>query len=546
MNSISIDFLSNKASPTAHLQYLPNTAFNVTYAALVANRIGPVIKTLGVATDESGRFKLQIPRRTEALKITTNLNKAVSCFPLGAKYLFRMSGADIRLHRMVLLSNRLGIDTSGLDHIPVGPGENRVKGHQLGPGKASRAMAMAHIAMFEAANSVLGGYASYTQLSGTKGNASVVAAVAQANHDVLVALYPSHKPRLDGILAGQLSQIANGDPKKAGISLGKRSAEKILSLRKNDNSSLPDQTVGVDYKPSDLPGAWRPDPISKLTVALGSQWGKVKPFVIPSGSHFRNPPPPVLSSLDYNASYDEVKCLGGDGINTPTVRSNTQTQTGIYWAYDGTPSLCAPPRLYNQIAVVVAHERGIAAMRLLHLLTLMNVAMADSGIASWESKYFYRFWRPVTAIREAEIGTGPSKLGDTNKNTVGDPNWSPLGAPASNVSNGVNFTPPFPSYPSGHATFGGVLFQILRRYIGTDDVPFTFISDELNGETIDHQGQHRPSLPRTYNRLSDAEEENGQSRIYLGIHWSFDKTAGIQMGNNIANYVFDNLYKPKN
>jgi hypothetical protein len=127
---------------------------------------------------------------------------------------------------------------------------------------------------------------------------------------------------------------------------------------------------------------------------------------------------------------------------------------------------------------------------------------------------------------------------------VGDINFSPLGAPASNTNNSPNFTPPFPAYPSGHATFGGAIFQVMRREFGTDNVQFTFVSDEFNGVTLANNGQPRPLLPRTFNNFTQAEEENGQSRIYLGIHWSFDKTAGITMGNQVGDWVFDHVYQP--
>jgi hypothetical protein len=108
----------------------------------------------------------------------------------------------------------------------------------------------------------------------------------------------------------------------------------------------------------------------------------------------------------------------------------------------------------------------------------------------------------------------------------------------------VNFTPPFPAYPSGHAGFGGALFQTLRRFYGTDDIGFTFVSDELNGETLDNEDNPRPLRPRSFSSLSEAEEENGQSRIYLGIHWSFDKTGGIAQGQSVADWVFDHLFLP--
>ena len=126
--------------------------------------------------------------------------------------------------------------------------------------------------------------------------------------------------------------------------------------------------------------------------------------------------------------------------------------------------------------------------------------------------------------------------------TTGDPTFMPLGAPASNLV-GPNFTPPFPAYPSGHACFGGALFQTLRRFYGTDHVRFTFVSDEYNGTTHANDGTVRPYIPRTFTSFSQAEEENGQSRIYLGIHWAFDKTEGIAQGRRVANYVYDHAFR---
>jgi hypothetical protein len=278
-------------------------------------------------------------------------------------------------------------------------------------------------------------------------------------------------------------------------------------------------------------------------MALGVQWGQVRPFVLSSPERFRVPPPPALGSAEYAEAYNEVKRLGGDGLTTPTERTPDQTFAGIFWAYDGTPALCAPPRLYNQIAMHIANERETDVVDLARLLALVHVAMADAGIAIWESKYFYRFWRPVTAIREADVGTGQTGLGDDNPATAGDPSFTPLGAPASNFD-GPNFTPPFPAYPSGHAGFGGALFQVLRTFYGTDAIPFTFVSDEYNGVTLDNRGLVRPLHPRSFRTLSEAEEENGQSRIYLGIHFAFDKTDGIEQGRRVADYVMRNAFTP--
>jgi len=441
--------------------------------------------------------------------------------------------------------NQIAIDASGLDHTPVAPGETRVFGEQLGPHRASRAMAIVHLAVFEVVNAVEGDFKSYIGLPHAKLGTSLQVGVAQAARDTLAALFPSQAASFDTLLAEELDEIPEGRLKTNGIALGKRAASAILAARANDGSQRPEPHVGIEFLTSNDPGKWRQDPISLIPLALGAYWGDVKPFVLERGDQFRSPPPPRLDSADYAAAYNEVKTLGGDGLLTPTTRTPEQTQIGTFWAYDGTPSLCAPPRLYNQITMRIAHKMGTDndVVELGRLLALVNVAMADAGIAVWESKYYYQYWRPVIGIRESDEHTGPSGLGDGNPATAGDPTYSPLGAPASNLT-GPNFTPPFPAYPSGHAGFGGALFEMLRNFYRTDRIPFTFVSDEFNGVTRDNAGNVRPIVERSFSSLSQAEEENGQSRIYLGIHWSFDKTEGIAQGRLVADYVFKNILRP--
>jgi len=436
--------------------------------------------------------------------------------------------------------NEIAVNASGVDHTPVAPGEQRVFGEQLGPCRAARAMAIVHIAMFDVVNAIAGGFKSYTGIPAARPGASMSLAIAQTAHDTLSRLFPSQKPSFDQLLAEDIAQLG---AQPDAITLGRREAKAILSIRSNDGSQIPEPRVGVDFITSDLEGKWRQDPVSLIPLALGAHWGEVTPFVLPSGSQFRLPPPPAMTDPAYTAAYNEAKDVGGDGITTSTQRTAEQTNIAFFWAYDGTPSLCAPPRFYNQITVHIADQMGLGEVQLARLLALANVAMADAGIALWDSKFFYQCWRPITAIRESDPGTGPTGHGDGNADTIGDTDFMPLGAPASNLS-GPNFTPPFPAYPSGHAGFGGALFQTLRRFFGTDNIAFTIVSDELNGVTKDNAGNVRPLLPRSFSSFSQAEEENGQSRIYLGIHWKFDKTEGIAQGRQVGDFVFKRIFQP--
>src|SRR6266542_3266596 len=158
--------------------------------------------------------------------------------------------------------NEIAINASGLDHTPVAPGEPRVYGEQFGPCRAARAMAIVHIAMFDTVNAVVGDYESYTGVRAPSGPLSLSAALSQAAHDTLAALFPSQAASFDARLAEDLAQINNKSAKANGVALGQRAAAAILALRINDGSEVPEPRVGIEHITSDLPGHWRQDPIS--------------------------------------------------------------------------------------------------------------------------------------------------------------------------------------------------------------------------------------------------------------------------------------------
>ncbi len=433
--------------------------------------------------------------------------------------------------------NEIALDTTAIDHTPVQPGQNRIFGEQYGPARSSRAMAIVHIALFEAVNAETHRYQSYTGFRGITGPASLDLAIAQAGHDALVYLYPSQAPRLDAILAVDAQRIAGAPASlQAGRALGQAAAKSITALRDSDGAQVPDPSVGGSFTPIGGVGHWSPDPVSKLTVYLGAYWGQVKPFTLNAGDQFRAPAPPALTDPAYTAAFAQVKTLGGDPrFGTATTRTADQTIQAIFWSYDGTPALCAPPRLYNQVARAIALEHGLRDVsEAARMLALINTSMADAAIAAWDSKWHYQFWRPVTAVRSAD------QAGNTAVKP--DPAWYPLGGQATNTR-GPNFTPPFPAYVSGHATIGGALFQILRHYY-PDATPFAFISDEWNGLNKDINGTTRPLRPLEFSSLTDAERQNAESRVWLGVHWQFDADQGIIMGNKVGDWVWGHAFQP--
>lgn len=441
---------------------------------------------------------------------------------------------------VILEWNAVALEANRVDHTPSLGGQYE----QRGPTATARAMAIVHAAMYDAYNSVKRVGEAY-QVSPTARmtrNANADAAVASAAFRTLSALFPSQTTTFAQALRRTLARVPNGAAENRGVTLGNFVGNRYLLLRQNDGS----ENAGP-YVPEGT-GTGFFQTFAGEPAALDPNWGEVTPFGLTSGDQFQADAPPALDSQEYADAYNEVWVKGAadaetadrDGDGQPD-RTAEETIIGIYWGYDGVPGLGTPPRLYNQIARTIAAQEGNTEAENARMFALVNLAMADAGIASWETKYTYDVWRPNRGIQQ--VGPNGESLDDGNPDTQAEADWQPLGAPATYP--GANFTPPFPAYTSGHATFGAALFETLRQFYGTDDISFTFTSDEYNGVTVGADGQVRPKVTRTFDSLSEAEYENAQSRIYLGVHWGFDRDAGIEQGRAVADYIFDNFLEAR-
>jgi hypothetical protein len=432
---------------------------------------------------------------------------------------------------VILEWNAIALEANAIDHTaPDVPGEELSV--TQGPPASARVLAIVHAAMFDAYNSVDRRYTPYLALADVPGGTSKDAAVAQAAHDTLAALYPAGEAFFNEALEESLERVSSQPARTKGIALGAYVAEQILDLRADDGAD-----VMVEYTPLNKPGFHDVDPLNPDQGFISPQFGAVMPFAVPDITWFRAPPPPGLTSEEYTFAFNEVASLGGDGITTPSERTFDETVIAFYWSYNGSPLIGTPPRLYNQMARVIAEQEGNSVHENARMFALLNLALADAGISAWDSKYYYEYWRPIRGIREANR--------DRNPDTVRDRTWSPLGGSRSNPFPGeTNFTPAFPSYTSGHATFGAAAFKTLANFYQTDDISFSFISDEWNGVTKDQFGNVRPVIERSFGSLSQAAAENAASRVFNGVHWRFDGTEGVRAGNGIANFIFEHWLLP--
>lgn len=402
-----------------------------------------------------------------------------------------------------------------------------------GPLRVARALAIVHIAMADAIGAATRAFEPYTGLAFVDAPTSECAAALAAAHDTLVVLYPALRVQIGAFVRAHSDRIATSDAKRRGTELGREAARLILALRADDGAAHAEPPA-ADFE-SSAPGKWRRDPIARQPVAMGGLWAElVAPFVIDAADQFRLPPPPRIDSNEFALEFAELVARGGLANNT--VRDEWGTMVGLYWAYDGTGNVCAPPRLYLQLVLAAAQQNSMSMLDLVRATTTAAVAMADTGLAAWDSKYYHRRARPVTFIRDDADA-------DHNSATARRADWQPLGAPASN-SLAPNFTPPFPAYPSGHAAFGSAAMQVLRTYMQRDRFAVQFTSSEFDGVTRDNQGAVRKRITRTFDSATQMELENADSRIQLGIHWRRDCTAGMAQGAEVAQFVLNRLYTP--
>jgi hypothetical protein len=379
---------------------------------------------------------------------------------------------------------------------------NAIRTDKTNPPLASRNMAIVHAAIFDAVNGITGDYNPYHVTETGPAGASAEAAAASAAHRVLVSLYPSQKPSFDQALTASLAQVTEGVAKTAGVSYGERVGDAILLLRSNDGSN---QTV--NYTPGTNPGEWRPTPPG-FAPPLYPHWGTVTPFAMTDGSQFRPDGPPALNSQEYTTEYNLVKDLGK--LNS-TTRTADQTEIAKFWADGG--GTFTPPGHWNQIAEQIAANTNSSLVENARLFALLNIGLADAGITSWDGKYTYNFWRPITAIREGD--------NDGNADTVGDFNWTSLIG-----------THPFPEYTSGHSTFSGAGSTILGGIFGNST---SFVTNSLG----------LPGVNRSFNSFSGAADEAGISRIYGGIHFPSANEDGLASGRALGAYVLGNFLLPK-
>ena len=362
-----------------------------------------------------------------------------------------------------------------------------------GPPPHSRIVAMVHLAMFEAVNSIDARYQPYRKRLDAEPGASREAAAAAAAHYVLIRIYPDQAKELDHALQTSLIPVKDEAARQKGVRLGERAGAAMLAERSGDGAGGPDT-----YRPFTAPGKYVP-----TVLPAASRWGGVRPFALESGDQFRPGAPYALASREWAADYTEVKRMGA---KAGSARTTEQTEIARFWELTG-------PATYNPLARQIVAAKQLDLTDCARVFALVSMATADALIAVFDAKYTYNFWRPVTAIRNGDL--------HGNDAIERDPAWEPI-VP----------TPMHPEYPCAHCITQSAAAGVLRAFFG-DSIP-----------TVKLTSTTAPGVTRTYAKLSDYVNEVVDARVFDGVHYRTSGLVGADMGRKIAAYAVQNHLQP--
>ncbi len=384
---------------------------------------------------------------------------------------------------------------------------NAIQTSTAAPCLASRNLAIIYTAAFEAANAPELKYSSYFQQAPTCDAKTdpAIASIAALNL-AAKTLFPSQKGIFSQLYQKQMEELKKQTAKAAwtpSIRFGESMAKKMLAERSGDGS-----TSGQTYFPKDEIGKWKRTPPSYRPPEL-SYWSRTRPFGLLKVDQFRQPPPYPLNSPEYAKEFAKVRELGA---KNSTTRTEDQTEIAYFWScfsYTSTPA-----GHWFEIATRAARDESLDLLDSLRLLAILNLSMADAGIACWDTKYFYESWRPIQAIHLADQ--------DGNPETIGDPGWDSLLE-----------APPHPEYTSGHGAFSGAGGRIMEIFFEKNG-PYSFTTTSSS----------LPGVKRSYSSISQCTEEICYSRLYGGIHFQYSNLRGRDLGEQVADYLFSKLLKP--
>jgi hypothetical protein len=376
-------------------------------------------------------------------------------------------------------------------------------------------------AVYDAVNAIDGGHRPYLGApAADPKDSSKAAAAATAAHNVLVGLEVGGAPMLpqpvrdwlDAAYAKSLADVPDGPAKTGGIAVGEGAAKAMLDARADDGRFDPFPVVeGTD------PGEWRRTP--PVGMDPGAWVGDVRPFLVPDVEMLRTDGPNALTSAAYAEDFNEVKELGS---LTSTTRTADQTAASIFWQDSGVA-------IWNRVFRALAKSEDLNGVDSARMLAMTNLAGADGSIGCWNDKYYWKFWRPNTAIHEA--------ADDGNPATEADRDWLPLFDPSVPVSGPSLVTPGFPDHPSGHGCVSGAIVHALKDFFGTDKIAFTAESNKC---------APAPCPPRSFDRLSEALKEIIDARVWSGIHFRTADVQGAVLGKKVANWLDKHYFQPVN